>query len=109
MSGARYEALAKDLVHRALGAGAEQAEVFLQIGRSADVRVRDGEIEDLTQATSKGVGLRVYVKNRLGFVWTSDFDPSALHRVVDRAIELAAISEPNPLNGLPDQDTFGNR
>lgn len=107
MSAANYEALAKKIVARALKRGARQAEAFLQVGRSADVRVRDGEIEDLTQATSKGVGIRVFVKNRLGFVWTSDFDPSALDTLIDRAIALAEMSAPNPLNGLPDKDTLG--
>jgi PmbA protein len=107
MSQAKYEALAKKIVARALKRGAKQAEAFLQVGRSADVRVRDGEIEDLTQATSKGVGVRVFVKNRLGFVWTSDFDPSSLDTIIDRAIALAEMSAPNPLNGLPDRDTLG--
>ncbi len=107
MSATNYEALAKKIVARALKRGARQAEAFLQVGRSADVRVRDGEIEDLTQATSKGVGVRVFVTNRLGFVWTSDFDPSSLDTIIDRAIALAQMSAPNPLNGLPDQDTLG--
>jgi PmbA protein len=105
MSG--YEALAKKLVQRAVRRGAQQAEAFLQVGRQADVRVRGGEIEDLTQATSKGAGLRVFVKRRLGFAWTSDFDPSSLDAFVDRAIALAESSAPNRLNGLPDQADFG--
>lgn len=107
MSALNYEALAKKIVHRALKRGAKEAEAFLQVGRSADVRVRDGEIEDLTQATSKGVGVRVYVKNRLGFVWTSDFEWSALDTLIDRAIALAEMSAPHPLNGLPDKRTLG--
>lgn len=107
MSTVNYEALAKKVMQRALKRGAKQAEVFLQVGRSADVRVRDGEIEDLTQATSKGLGLRVFVKNRLGFVWTSDFNPAALDTIVDRAIALAEMSAPNPLNGLPDAAALG--
>jgi PmbA protein len=103
-----YEALARRLVQRALKKGAAQAEAFLQVGRQADVRVRDGEIEDLTQATSKGAGLRVFVKNRLGFAWTSDFDESTLDAFVDRAIQLAEVSAPNRLNGLPDpKDVLG--
>jgi PmbA protein len=102
-----FAALAKKLVQRALKKGAKQAEAFVQIGRTADVRVRDGEIEDLTQATSKGVGLRVFVKNRLGFVWTSDFEQHSLDALVDRAIALAQVSAPNPLNGLPDERAFG--
>lgn len=102
-----YAALAKKLVQRALKKGAAEAEAFLEVGRQADVRVRDGEIEDLTQATSKGVGLRVFVKQRLGFAWTSDFDPSTLDAFVDRAIALAEASAPNPLNGLPNEADLG--
>ncbi len=102
-----YEQLAKKIVQKALKRGAKQAEAFLQVGRSADVRVRDGEIEDLTQATSKGVGIRVFVKNRQGFVWTSDFDPHALDQLIDRAIAIAEMSAPNPLNGLPSPADLG--
>lgn len=102
-----YEQLAKKIVQKALKRGAKQAEAFLQVGRSADVRVRDGEIEDLTQATSKGVGIRVFVRNRQGFVWSSDFDPRALDQLIDRAIAIAEMSAPNPLNGLPDAKDLG--
>ena len=102
-----YEQLAKKIVQKCLKRGAKQAEAFLQVGRSADVRVRDGEIEDLTQATSKGVGIRVFVKNRQGFVWTSDFDPHALDQLIDRAIAIAEMSAPNPLNGLPTAADLG--
>jgi PmbA protein len=103
-----WETLAKKLVQRAVKKGAKQADAYLQVGRSADVRVRDGEIEDLTQSTSKGVGLRVFVKNRLGFAWTSDFDPDGLEAFVDRAIALAEVSAPNPINGLPDPTDIGH-
>lgn len=105
MSG--YEALAKKLVQRATKKGAKQAEAYVEVGRQADVRVRDGQIEDLTQATSKGVGLRVFVKGRLGFAFSSDFDPSTLDAFVDRAVALAEASAPNRLNGLPDQRDLG--
>src|SRR5581483_487803 len=56
---------------------------------------------DLTQATSKGAGIRVFVKDRLGFAWTSDFTPDSLNSFVDRAVELAEAAAPNKLNGLP--------
>ena len=45
-------------------AGADEAEAYAERTRRATVRVRDGEIEDLTQATGKGVGLRVVVGGR---------------------------------------------
>ncbi len=99
--GTDYQALAKQLVARAKKRGAKQAEAFIEVGRESSVRVRDGQIEDLTQATSKGAGIRVFVKDRLGFAWTSDFTTDALNSTVDRAVELAAASAPNKLNGLP--------
>ncbi|MCA3016567.1 MAG: TldD/PmbA family protein [Myxococcaceae bacterium] len=102
-----YERLAKKLVARATKLGAKQAEAFVQVGREASCRVRDGEIEHLSQSTSKGVGLRVYVKNRLGFAWTSDFEPSSLDAFVTRALQLAEAAAPNPLNGLPGEHELG--
>ena len=102
-----YEQLAKKLVQRAKRKGASQAEAYLEIGRSSSCRVRDGKIEDLTQSTSKGVGIRVVVQNRLGFAYTSDFDPSSLDSFVDRAVQLAEAAAPNKLNGLPKATDLG--
>lgn len=102
-----YEQLVKKLVQRAKRKGATQADAFLNVGRESDCRVRDGEIEDLTEATSKGVGLRVIVRNRLGFAYTSDFDPASLDSFVDRALQLAEAAAPNKLNGLPARKDLG--
>lgn len=103
-----YEQLAKKIVQRAKKKGAKQAEAFMEVGRQSSCRVRDGEIEDLTEATSKGVGLRVITKdNRLGFAYTSDFEPASLDRFVDRALELAKTAAPNKLNGLPTAKELG--
>lgn len=96
-----YQQLAKKLVQRAVKMGAKQAEAYLEVGRESSCRVREGKIEDLTQATSKGVGIRVVVKDRLGFAYTSDFEPASLNSFVDRAIALAQAAAPNKLNGLP--------
>lgn len=95
--------LAKRALARAKKKGAKQAEVFVETGREASVRVRDGAIQDLTQATAKGLGIRAIVNNRLGFAWTSDFTPSVVDAFVDRAVALAQASAPNPLNALPDR------
>ena len=68
----KYEQLAKNVIQRARRRGAQQAEVYLELGRQSSCRVRDGEIQDLTEATSKGIGLRVLCDQRLGFAFTSD-------------------------------------
>lgn len=98
-----YEQLAKKLIQRAKRKGARQAEAYLEIGRQSSCRVRDGEIQDLTQATARGAGLRVILKDRLGFAYTSDLSSASLDGFVDRALQLAAAAAPNKLNGLPGQ------
>lgn len=105
----RYELLVKRIVERAKKKGAQQAEAYLQIGRESSCRVRDAEIEDLTEATSKGVGIRVIFKDRLGFAFTSDFDPASVDVLVDRAIALAQAAAPNKLNGLATKASFTGR
>lgn len=102
-----YEQLAKRLVQRAKKRGADEAEAFIEIGRNSSVKVREGEIEDLTEATSKGVGVRVFSKGRLGFAYTSDFTEGSLNTFVDRALQLAQASAPNKLNGLPERKSLG--
>lgn len=104
-----YLKLAKRLVEQARKKGAKQAEAYLEVGRTSSCRVRDGQIEDVTEATSKGVGLRVIAKNRLGFAYTSDFEPASLSAFVDRAVELAQAAAADPLNGLPGQRELAGR
>jgi PmbA protein len=104
-----YEKLAKRLVERARKRGARQAEAFVQVGRDSGCRVRDGSIEDLTQSTSKGVGLRVIANDRLGFAYTSDFEAGSLDAFVDRALRLAEAAAPNKLNGLPTRADLKSR
>ncbi|MCY1015381.1 TldD/PmbA family protein [Pyxidicoccus sp. MSG2] len=102
-----YQQLAKKIVQRAKKKGAQQAEAFLEVGRQGSVRVHEGQIEDLTQSTSKGVGVRVLVKGRLGFAYTSDFEPAALDHIIDQALKLAGAAAPNKLNGLPSGKDLG--
>src|SRR5216684_2512180 len=103
----KYEQLAKNVIQRARRRGAQQAEVYLELGRQSSCRVRDGEIQDLTEATSKGLGLRVVCNQRLGFAFTSDFDPTGLNQFADRAVDLASAAAPHRLNGLPNAEDLG--
>ncbi|WP_323379091.1 TldD/PmbA family protein [Pyxidicoccus xibeiensis] len=102
-----YQQLAKKIVQRAKKKGARQAEAFLEVGRQSNVRVQKGQIEDLTQSTSKGVGLRVVLKDRLGFAYSSDFEPSGIDNLVDMALKLAGAAAPDKLNGLPGGKDLG--
>jgi PmbA protein len=98
-----YEDLAADVVARARKAGADEADVYLQTSTEFDVQVRKGEIETLTQASSKGLGLRVFVDRRQGFACTSDFDSAALDKLVATTLSLASVADQKPENALPEE------
>ncbi|MCX6639540.1 MAG: TldD/PmbA family protein [bacterium] len=93
--------IAQYTVEQAIKAGAQQSDVYLEKGRESEVDVRMGELETLKQATSKGLGLRVYCGNRLGFAYTSDFDKKSLSNFAKRTVEMAQEISPDPNNVLP--------
>src|SRR5262245_5483199 len=97
-----YEDLAADMAAWARRAGADEADVLLQISTEFAVQVHQGEIETLTQSGSKGLGLRVFVDRRQSFAATSDFDLESLERLVSRTVALASAADQRPENGLPD-------
>lgn len=94
------KALAAQVVELARKAGAVEAEAFVERSRQASVQVREGEIEALSEAASKGVGVRVVLDGRLGFASTTDFESGALQSLVTRAVALARQSAPDPANAL---------
>jgi PmbA protein len=96
-----YEKLIQKLLQRAKKKGAQAADVYLEVGRQSSCRVRDGQIEHLTESASKGLGIRVFVQGRLGFTYTSDFNEGTLLGFVDRAVDLAKATAKSPHNGLP--------
>jgi len=91
----------KKLVDKVKAAGATQADAFYQWGRNTDITARDGEVENLTQAVSKGVGLRVFYQNRLGFGYTSDLSEDGLAQLGERVFAIAKETADDENNGLP--------
>lgn len=101
--------LAARMVELARKAGAKEAEAFVERGREASVTVRAGEIEELSEASSKGIGLRVIVNGRLGFGSTTDFDPAALELLAKRTVALAKEAAPDKANVLPVKELKGDK
>src|SRR5205085_2349318 len=89
------------LVKLARKAGAAEAEAYAERTREASVRVRDGEVEELHQASSKGIGLRVICGQRLGFAYGTDLSKDGLKALAGKAVALAKGAAKDPANGLP--------
>lgn len=97
-----YKLLAENVVKKALKLGADEAEVYLENGRDFELSIRNGDVETIKQATSKGMGLTVFKDKKLGFSYTSDFSDKSLEEFTKKTVQLSLVADPKPWNGLPD-------
>lgn len=97
-----YKRLAEDIIKKALKLGADEAEIYLENNRDFELTVRNGDVETIKQATSKGIGLTVFKEKKLGFSFTSDFSDQSVDEFTKKTIQLSEVADPKPWNGLPD-------
>jgi len=103
----QLEQIAQDLVKRAMAAGATAADATVREGDEFSATIRLGKIENLKEAESKVLGLRVFLGTRSASSYSSDFSPGAIERLVGRTIEMARATSEDPANGLPDVSELG--
>jgi PmbA protein len=94
---------ARVAVEAATGAGADQVDAWCEESVSLTVRAYEGAVESLTEATSRGVGVRVFSDGRSGYAYGSDLSEPALAAVARSATEAASVTEPDEHAGLPDR------
>ena len=97
-----HKLLAENIVKRALKFGADEAEVYLVNRRDFELSVRNGDVETVKQATTKGLGLRVFKENKPGFSYTSDFSEQSLEEFTKKTVQLSLVIDSQPWYGLPD-------
>jgi PmbA protein len=87
-------------------AGADDAEVIVRDGSELTAKCRLGEPELIKEASSRALGLRVFVDRRAAVTYTSDFAADPLAGFVRDSVALARLAEPDELNTLPDAADF---
>lgn len=92
-----------DLCRAAVDAaqGDEAVEAYAEESRHTEAAALRGEIEGLTFAGSRGVGVRLIAGGRSGYAYAADPSEDEVRDAVGRARENAALAEPDPFNGLP--------
>ena len=99
--------MARDVVRRALAAGAGDAECTIEEGDEFSANVRMRELENLKEAGSRAAGLRILIGKRTGSSYTSDLSAAGLELLVKSAIELAEVTTDDPHAGLPEPEELG--
>ena len=97
-----YDQLASDVLARAKGCGATEADIVVADGETFSVQVRVGAVDRLTKAREKRLGLRVFVGKRSATTSTSDFSKESLERLVSETCTLAKAVVEDQVSGLPD-------
>jgi PmbA protein len=98
-----HRELATELVRTARAGGADAADVLVAEGTEFSVTVRKGDVETLTEAGSKALGVRVFVGRRTASTHTSDFSWPALRRLVEETVGMARATGEDEAAGLPDE------
>src|SRR5512138_2293696 len=93
----------------ALAKGASAAAVGAWRARNVEVQWRDGKVEKATEATTRALGLELYVDGRYAAVSTSDLRPDALERFIEDSVALARTIAPDPFRRLPEPELYAGR
>ena len=88
-------------VEAAAGAGAGDAEAFVQDSTGLEVRVFDAEVESLTEAGGRGLGIRAWIDGRAGYAYGTDLGEAGVGEIAAGAVEAARIADPDEHAGVP--------
>ena len=92
---------ARRAVESALAAGATDAEGYLSEDRGREVRVHGGEVESLSAATKRGIGVRAWIGARVGYAFDTNLSEAGVDALALRAVEMARAADEDEFAGPP--------
>ncbi len=87
-------------------AGAQDAAAVAGRTRGVSLEWRDGKVEKVSEATTRGLSLELYADGRYAAVSTSDLRAEALERFVGDAVALTRKLAPDPFRALPERKLY---
>lgn len=97
-----YTDLTEKLVKKCRSLGADAAEVYLETSRNLSIEVLNSEIETIKEASSQGVGFRVFTGGKMGFSHCNDLSQASLDQTISKAIAFTKLSTADENNVLTD-------
>ena len=90
-----------DAVVAQAGSG-EAVEAYGVDSTEVSIRAYEGEVESLSSAQTRGIGIRVIVEGRVGYAYSADTTAEALSDTLAEARVNAAVGTPDDANVLPE-------
>jgi len=94
---------AERAVEAATSAGASDAEAWAEESTSRRVRVYAGEVESLSDAGGRGIGVRAFVGTRAGYAYGTDLSDDGVADTARAAREAAELADEDEYEGLPEE------
>jgi len=93
--------LGRDILAMAKAQGASQGDLVIVESDSFFVTVRLGEVEKISQAQEKRLGLRLFFGSSSASASTSDISKKSIARLVEDTTRMARATAQDPHSGLP--------
>lgn len=101
--------IARSAIETAKKKGASDATARVYKVRDVTVNWRDGKLEQLNEATTRGLGLNLYVDGRFASVSTSDLRPEAIDTFIADSVAMTRTLAVDPFRELPDPALYKDR
>ena len=98
----KLEEAARRAAEAATAAGATDAEAWSEGSRSREVRVHGGEVESLTEASGRGVGVRAWIGHRTGYAYGTDLSDAGIAELAEAAVAAARVADEDESSAAPD-------
>jgi len=96
--------LARDILRKAKEKGASQGDVVMGESDTFFVTVRLGEVDKISQAQEKRLGLRLFFGSSSATASTSDISKSSIDRLIGDTCAVARLTAKDEYSGLPPQE-----
>jgi len=93
----------------ALKKGAHEVAARAYKVRDVTVQWRDGKLEQINEATTRGVGLQLYVDGRYASATSSDLRPQALDTFIGDSVAMTRTLAADPFRCLPDPALYAGQ
>lgn len=97
------EDAARRAVEAAQSAGATDADAWAEESTSRRVRVYAGQVESLSDAGGRGIGVRAFSGSRSGYAYGTDLTDEGVAELARAAREAAELADEDEHEGLPDE------
>ena len=101
--------IARAAMKSALDKGAKEAAATVSRSRNVSLEWRDGKVEKINEATTRGLSLQLYVDGRYSQVSSSDLRPEALDTFIADSITMTRVLAEDPFRALPEPALYEGR